>query len=134
MLWIKEVEMVDSADELKSSRSVIGKNFPNFEMLDAKIASALNKNIQNSNFKKNVSLEQLKAQKEDRFLRGRQIAFMICDYYRATGAHDTVLDYADLFSVTLHEDNIQELDTRWDEVLLSMTKIPPDEILESLCK
>ena len=30
MLWIKEVEMVDSLDELKSSRSVYGKNFPKF--------------------------------------------------------------------------------------------------------
>ena len=46
MLWIKEVEMVVSLDELKSSRSVYGKNCPNFEMLDAKIASALTK-IQN---------------------------------------------------------------------------------------
>ena len=51
-----------------------------------------------------------------------------------TGAHDTVLDYADLFSVTLRDDNVQEFDTRWDEVLLSMTKIPSDEILESLYK
>ena len=50
MLWIKEVEMVDSLDELKSSRSVYGKDFPNFEMLAAKIASALNKIIQNSFF------------------------------------------------------------------------------------
>ena len=41
-----------------------------------------------------------------------------------TGAHDTVLDYADLFSVTLHDDIIQEFDIRWDEVLLSMSKIP----------
>ena len=48
MLWIKEVEMVDSLDELQSSRSVRGKFFPNFEMLDAKVASALNKIIQNS--------------------------------------------------------------------------------------
>ena len=31
MLWIKEVEMVDSLDELTSSRSVAGKNFQNFE-------------------------------------------------------------------------------------------------------
>ena len=45
MSWIKEEEMVDSTDELKSSRSVSGKNFPNFEMLDAKIASALKKII-----------------------------------------------------------------------------------------
>ena len=50
MLWIKEVDMVDSLDELKSSRSVIGKDFPNFEMLDAKIAWVLNKIIQNSQF------------------------------------------------------------------------------------
>ena len=51
-----------------------------------------------------------------------------------TGAHDTVLDYADLFSVTHHDDNVQEFDTRWDEVLLSMSKIPSDDILESLYK
>ena len=38
MLWIKEVEMVDSLDELISSRSVCGKDFPNLEMLEAKIA------------------------------------------------------------------------------------------------
>ena len=42
----------DSMDELKPSRSENVKNFPNFEMLDAKIASALNKIIQNSQFKK----------------------------------------------------------------------------------
>ena len=59
----------DSLDELKSSRSDCGKDFPNFEMLDAKIASALNKIVQNSHFKKKVSLEEQKAQKEDRFLR-----------------------------------------------------------------
>ena len=40
MLWITELEMVDSFEELKSSRTVSGKNFPKFEMLDAKIASA----------------------------------------------------------------------------------------------
>ena len=37
-----------------------------------------------------------------------------------------------IYSLTLHDDNIQEFDTRWDEVLLSMSKNPSDEILESL--
>ena len=50
VLWIKEVGMVDSLDEMKSSRSENGKAFPSFEMLGAKIASALNKIIQNSQF------------------------------------------------------------------------------------
>ena len=106
MSRIKEVEMVDSLEELKSSRSVSGKIFPNFEMLDAKIASALNKIIQNSHFKRKVSLEEQKAQEKDRFQRGKQTAFMIYDYFRVTGAHDPVLDYAD-FSVTLHDDDVQ---------------------------
>ena len=70
------MKMFDSVGELKSSRSTTGKNFPNFELLDARIASAVNKIIQNSLFKK-VSLEEQKAQKEDPFLRGRQTAYMI---------------------------------------------------------
>ena len=45
MQWIKEVELVDSVDELKSSSSVRGILMPNFEVLDARIASALNKII-----------------------------------------------------------------------------------------
>ena len=134
MLWIKEVVMVDSVDELESSRSIAGKNSPNFDMLDAKIASALNKVIQNSHFKKKVGLEEQKGQKEDRFLRGRQIAYMIYDNFRVTVAHDTVLDYADLFSVTVRNDNVREFDTRWDDIYKSMTKIPLDDVLENLCK
>ena len=42
MLWIKEVELVDSVDDLKYSCSVRGIQMPNFEVLHAKIASALN--------------------------------------------------------------------------------------------
>ena len=65
MHWIKEVELADSVDGLKSSSSVRGRQMPSFEVLDAKIASALNKIIHNTRFKKNVSLEELKAHKED---------------------------------------------------------------------
>ena len=43
-----------------------------------------------------------------------------------------VLHHADLFSVTVRDDNVQEFDTRWDEVLLTMSTIPSDDILESL--
>ena len=78
MVWIKEVDKVVSVDNFKTSRSLqVYAHVPNFEMLDARIASALNKIIQNSYFKKKVCLEEQKAQKEDRFLRGRQITYMI---------------------------------------------------------
>ena len=52
MLWSKEVEMVESVDDLKSSRSIRRTPGPNFELLDARLASALNKIIQNTRFKK----------------------------------------------------------------------------------
>ena len=83
------------------------------DQLLERFASALSKVIQNSHLKK-VSLEEQKAQKEDRFLRRRQIAFMIYDNFRVTGAHDTVLDCSDLFSVTLRDDDVREFETRWD--------------------
>ena len=89
-------------------RSIEGKDFTNLDMLDARIASALNKIIQHFYFKKKVSLEEQKAQKEDRFLRGRQIAYMIYDNFRVTGAHNTVLDYADLFAITLRNNDVQD--------------------------
>ena len=107
---------------------------PDFEVLDAKIASALNRIIQNSHFIRRVSLEEQKAQKEDRFLRGRQIAYLIYEYFRVTGANDSVENYADLFTIGLRNDDIQEFDSKWDGILLSMTKIPPDDILEGLYK
>ena len=84
MLWIKEVEMVDSVDDLKTSLSVRGIRMPDFEVLDARSASALNRIIHNSHFERRVSLEEQKAQKEDRFLRGKQIAYMIYEYFRVT--------------------------------------------------
>ena len=116
MLWVKEVEMVESVDDLKSSRSITGTPSPDFEWLDAKIASAMNRIIQNTRFKRKVSLEEQKAQKDDRFLRGRQIACLFYQYFRVTGANDSVDNHADLFAVVLRNDDIQEFDSKWDEI------------------
>ena len=64
MQWIKEVELVDSVDDLRSSSSTRGISMPNFEVLDARIAWALTKIIHNS-----LSLQEQEDQKQDRFLR-----------------------------------------------------------------
>ena len=133
MHCIKEVEIVDSVDDSMSS-SFRGVQMPNFEVLDARIASALNRIIHNSHVKRRISLEEQKAQKEDRFLRGRQIAYLIYDHFRVIGANDSVENCADLFTICLRNDDIQEFDSKWDGILLSMTKNPPDDILVRLYK
>ena len=58
MLWIKEVEMVDSVDDLKSSSSVRGIRMPDFEVFDANIAS---------HFNRRFSLEEQKSTKRGPF-------------------------------------------------------------------
>ena len=97
--------MVESVDGLKSSRST--RRTPG----DARIASALNRTIQNTRLKKQVSLKEMKAHEEDRFLRGRQVAYLLYEYFRVTGANDLVENYADLFTV-LRNDDIQEFDSK----------------------
>ena len=47
---------------------------------------------------------------------------------------DSVENYADLFTVLLRNDDIQEFDSKWHKILLSMTQIPSDDILEGLYK
>ena len=126
MLWSKELEIGDSVDDQKIivlySRRY---SFPEFR--GARRENCIIPEQDHPEFlpqkRRSVWREQ-KAQKEDRFLRGRQIAYMIYDYFWVSGVHDTVLDYADLFTVALRSDDIQEFDTRWDEILLSMTKFP----------
>ena len=94
MQGIKEVELVDSVDELMIF--VIYSWYFKcryFEVLDARIASAQIRIIHKSHFKRRVCLEEQKDQKQDRFLPGRQIAY---ENFRVTGANDSVENYADL--------------------------------------
>ena len=111
---------------------------PDFEVLDAKITSALNKIIHNSQFKRRVSLEEQKAQKRPK--KKRPFPSWKTDRLpdlRVLLGHCSQcpsVDYADLFSIVLRNGDIQEFDSKWDGILLSMTKIPSDDILESLYK
>ena len=73
MHWIKEVEMAKSIDELLTSRSIVGRNdFTDYGMVDAMIVSALKRLlVKHIHFRKRVCVEEQRAQKYDRFLRGK---------------------------------------------------------------
>ena len=70
-----------------------------FDMFDAMIASALI-NLLNTqiHFRRKRRVEEQRAQKHDRFLRGRQIAYMIYEYFRATGVYEAAQGLSDLFT------------------------------------
>ena len=104
---------------------------PDFEVLDAKTASALNHIIHNTRFKRKVSLEEQKVPKRGPLSPRKSDRL---PDLRVTGANDSVDNYADLFTIVHRNDGIQEFESKWDGILLSMTKIPPDDILEGLYK
>ena len=65
MLWITEVEIAKSTDELKASRSIVGRtDFVDIDTIDSMIASALQKIVP---FRKRVFVEEQRAQIHDRF-------------------------------------------------------------------
>ena len=114
--WINEVEIAKSIDDLTTSRSIAGKSFPDFEMLDARIASALRRIIFNTSFRRRVSVEEQRAQKDNMFLRGRQLAYMIYGHFQSTAACDAAQGLSDLFNTCLQNDDVQDFDTRCDQI------------------
>ena len=110
------------------------ERFPRQRVLDAKIASALKKFISSVHFRRKVSVEEQRAQKYNRFLRGRQIAHMIYEYIRATGAFEAVQGLSDLFRIRLQDDGVQDVDTRWDQAPLAASEMPSETVLEGLHK
>ena len=125
--WIKEVEMVDSVEDLTTSQS------KNFEILDMKIVSSLKKIIKNSNFKKGVNLAEQKAQLAHQFFCGRQIACMIYEYFWVIGAHESVLDCPDLFRTTFTWRRCSIIGYEMGRSLL-ISQVFNDGFLESFCK
>ena len=100
--WIKEVEMVDSVDDSMSS-SVTEIRMPNFELL-----------------KYSTKTFRIPASRK----RPLWSLFIWFEYLRVTGATDSVENYADLFTFCLRNDDIQEFDSKWDGIFLSMTEYP----------
>ena len=83
-----------------------------------------------THFRKQVSIEEQRAQKNDRFLRGRQIAFMIHDHFLSTGFYEEIQSLSGLFSIQLENDDIQDFDLRWEQASLFRSDPPSDKNLE----
>ena len=101
-------------------------------MFDAMIASPLKKFFdKHVHFRRTVSVEEQRAQKYDRFLRGRQIAFLVHEHF---GQHDAAQGPSDLFSFQVQNDDVQDFDVRWDQALLSTSETPTEMVLEGIYK
>ena len=83
--WVKEIEAAKPLDDLITPKSITGKDFPDYEELDLMMAAALKRcNDKQTHFRKKISVEEQRAQKDNWFLRGRQLAYVIYEYFRPT--------------------------------------------------
>ena len=55
---------------------------------------------------------------------------MICDHFQATGAYDAAQGLSDLFNICFQNDDVQDFDTRWDQILLGTSELPHENVLE----
>ena len=114
---------------------MVWTDFPDYDMLDSMIASVLERLLdKHVHFRKRVSVEEQRVQKYDRPSRGRQIAYIIYEHFRATRAYEAVQGLSDLLNIRLQNDGVEDFDVRWDQAVLSASEIPTDVILEGLYK
>ena len=87
---------------------------PDVEVLDSKIANLLEK-LLTVDFKRRLHMNEQKSQQDFSFLKGRQIAQMICDHFKISRTSEALLDTNILLRVQLKNDNEQRFDTKWDK-------------------
>ena len=49
-------------------------------------------------------------------------------------AHGTAQGLSDLFSICFQDDNVQDFDTRWDQISMGTSEMPLENVLEGLYK
>ena len=103
------------------------------EEVDLMMASALERCYdKQTHFRKKISVEEQRAQKDNRLLRGRQVAYLIYEYFRPTGSYDEIQGLTGLFSIKLDNDDIHDFDSRWEQALLLTSDPSSDKVLEGL--
>ena len=133
MLWIKEVEVAKSVYDLLTSGPLKGMYSLTLRCLMHRLRLRRRGSSRISTSNGELKWKSSMLPKHDRFLRGRQIAYMICEHFRATGAREAAPDLSDPCSVSLQGGDIQDFDSRWDQALSSASEILKANVLECVC-
>jgi hypothetical protein len=123
--WISAVETAASYESLADSGE--------FGVLDCKLAAAFGK-ILNGEIGRQVNLAEEKAAKNGHMLKGRQIAYMVMDYFKITAQEGAILELDDLVSLQLHSSNLKKFTHDWESTLIGFKSAPSDDMLEALFK
>ena len=130
MVWIKEVDSARHIDQLKFSNSSLGSNI--FRLRGTPNMRVLSRSCRPRVSRGESAWRSKEAQKDSRFLKGRPIASMINEYFKISGTCEALHDFNDQMKVQLKNDSVHGFHTKWDQVLLSMAKVPEGEKSDKL--
>ena len=68
----------------------------------------------------------------DNLLTWFMTTYMIYDHFQETGASDAAQDLSDVFNICLENHDVQDFDTRWDQILSGTAEMHPENVLEGL--
>ena len=102
-----------------------------FTTLDAKLLSALT-NILTGDFARKVDTYKETEATNHRYVRSRQVLFMMHEHFSTNIKHGATYSLQDLFSVKLKGDNLRGFISNWDQVMAGIPKVPEINILETL--
>ena len=123
--WLTKVEKATSFEELADSGE--------FEELDAKLSTALDSLIQGE-LKRKVQVKETQLSQQGMPITGRQITWMLYDYFKVSTNDGVLLDWEAILRVLLKGDNLSQFLTDWETTLLNIQDCPPDTMLEGLLR
>eukprot|EP00435_Cladocopium_sp_Y103_P069313 s659_g33.t1 len=106
------------------------KDVGKFTTLDAKLLSALY--ILIGDFARKVDTYKEVQASNKKYVRGRQVLFMMHDHFSTNIKHGATYALQDLFSVKLKGDSLRGFISSWDQVIAGIPKIPDISVLETL--
>ena len=86
----------------------------------------------NGDVERRFFIQEEAAQTGKRFLTGRRVAWMICEYFKVSDTNESVLDLHEILKAEFEKDNVQSFNTRLDETITAMKNQHDEKNLEKL--
>ena len=122
--WLKQIDDANCIEELEND----GREF---QSLSRKLADTLHERI-TGDLKGRVCNLQDELFAVNKFLNGRQLAWLIFQDYKRPDLEIAMLDFDDLMALEIKGENLSAYINQLDKMLLQINERPSDAVLESL--
>ena len=81
---------------------------------------------------KEIQLIDDQLSKHGKYLNGRQIYWIICNYFKVCETQGTIIELKDLLALSLKGDNVRQFVNAWHATMNLLQHVPSDDVLECL--